>query len=226
MAALDLLPYLAAGLLLVAGASKVRHPDTMADVLAVIGVTSPHAPFILGLIEIVVGAAAMVFGGFVLWGLVTALYLAFAALLALLTRNDAEVSCGCFGQRSTPVGRRQVLADLGTAGLAAIGVVISTPGLFGADRSPAITALLIVGIAVGSRHFVVPTPADSSPQEESHHGRIPVPTRGVGVWVVPPGRIAKRCHGGIAHTPTPVAHSGAGTRPWAASPYNPSAHSR
>ena len=149
MAALDLLPYLAAGLLLVAGASKVRHPDTMADVLAVIGVTSPHAPFILGLIEIVVGAAALVFGGFVLWGLVTALYLAFAALFALLTRNDAEVSCGCFGQRSTPVGRRQVLADLGSAGLAAIGVVISTPGLFGAHRSPAITALLIVGIAIG-----------------------------------------------------------------------------
>ena len=38
MAALDLLPYLAAGLLLVAGAAKVRRPDTMGDVLAAVGV--------------------------------------------------------------------------------------------------------------------------------------------------------------------------------------------
>ena len=149
MAALDLLPYLAAGLLLVAGASKVRRPDTMADVLSTIGVASPRAPLFLGLVEILIGATALVFGGFVLWGSITAFYLAFAALIALLIRNDVEVSCGCFGQHSTPVGRRQVLANLVSAGLAATGVAIDTPGLIDADRTAVVTALLLVGIAIG-----------------------------------------------------------------------------
>ena len=149
MAALDLLPYLAAGLVLVAGASKVRRPDTMADVLATIGVTSSRAPLILGLIEILIGATALVAGGFVVWGAITALYLAFAVLLALLIRNGAIVSCGCFGHGSTPVGPRQVVADLATAALAATGVVSNTPGLIDADRSGLVTALLLVGIAVG-----------------------------------------------------------------------------
>jgi len=138
MAALDLLPYLAAGLLLVAGASKVRHPDTMADVLAAIGLTSARAPLVLGVLEILLGAGALVVGGFVLWGLIAAVYLAFTALLALLHRNGANISCGCFGRTSTPIGPRQVAADF-----------VATPGLIDADRSHAITALLIVGIAVG-----------------------------------------------------------------------------
>ena len=149
MAALDLLPYLAAGLLLVTGASKVRHPDTMADVLAAIGLTSARAPLVLGVLEILLGAGALVVGGFVLWGLIAAVYLAFAALLALLHRNGANISCGCFGRTSTPIGPRQVAADLLTAALAAVGVFVATPGLIDADRSHAITALLIVGIAVG-----------------------------------------------------------------------------
>ncbi len=149
MAALDLLPYLAAGLLLVAGASKVRRPDTMGDVLATIGVTGPSAPLILGLAEILLGATALVFGGFVLWGSITAFYLAFAALIAMLIRNDVEVSCGCFGQHSTPVGRRQVLANLVSAGLATTGVVLNTPGLIDADRTAVVTALLLAGIVIG-----------------------------------------------------------------------------
>lgn len=149
MVALDLLPYLAAGLLLVAGASKVRRPDTMSDVLGAIGVTSAKAPLILGLVEIVIGATALVLGGFALWGSITALYLAFAALLGLLYRNGADISCGCFGQASTPIGPRQIVADLLTAALAAIGVFFNTPGLLDADSTPVVTALLLVGLAIG-----------------------------------------------------------------------------
>lgn len=149
MAALDLLPYLAAGLLLVAGASKVRRPDTMSDVLAAIGIRASSAPLILGVAEILLGAAALVVGGFVLWGAIAALYLAFAALLALLVRNDADISCGCFGETSTPVGPRQVGADLLSAALASVGVFAATPGLVDAERGAIVTALLLIGLAVG-----------------------------------------------------------------------------
>lgn len=149
MAALDLLPYLAAGLMLLAGASKVRNPESMSDVLAAISLTSSRAPLVLGLAEITLGAAGLVLGGFVLWGAISAFYFAFAALLALLHRNGADISCGCFGESSTPIGMRQVLADLLTAVFAAVGVFVSTPGLVTLDRSAVLTGLLVLGIVVG-----------------------------------------------------------------------------
>ena len=149
MEALDLLPYLAAGLMLIAGASKVRHPDTMSDVLETIGLKSSRAPLLLGLVEIVIGAAALVVGGFILWGVIAAFFLAFATLLALLYRNGADISCGCFGRASTPIGPRQITADLLTAGFAAVGVFSNTPGLLSPGRGAIITVLMLVGIAVG-----------------------------------------------------------------------------
>ncbi|MCB1027245.1 MAG: hypothetical protein R2704_15345 [Microthrixaceae bacterium] len=149
MAALDLLPYLAAGLLVIAGASKVRRPDSMRDVLAEIGLRSTWAPMLLGVAEITLGAAALVLGGFVLWGVITAFYLAFAALLGLLVRNEADLSCGCFGESSAPIGVRQVLADLLTSVFAAVGVFAATPGLVVDGRSGVITGLLVGGVAIG-----------------------------------------------------------------------------
>ncbi|MEZ5383614.1 MAG: hypothetical protein R2754_17670 [Microthrixaceae bacterium] len=149
MDAIGLLPYSAAGLLLVAGASKIRRPESMAPVLTELGLRGDRGAVGIGVAEIVAGAAGLVVGGGVPWGMVAALYLAFALLVGHLWRSGATVECGCFGQRSTPVGPRQVAADLGTAVLAAVGVWRDVPGLVDAGLGVGRSAAYVVGMSAG-----------------------------------------------------------------------------
>lgn len=74
----------------------------------------------LGLVEVVVGAVALVVGGRVLAALVAAMYAAFAVYVVVAMRRGAE-SCGCFGaEEDTPPSPRHVVIDGVMAGGAAL----------------------------------------------------------------------------------------------------------
>ena len=147
--AIGLLPYSAAGLLLVAGGSKIRRPESLAPVMRVLGLRGEHGALTVGGAEIVLGALGLVVGGRSAWAMVSAVYLAFAIVLAYLWLSGTTVVCGCFGQRSTPVGPQQVAADVGTAALAGVGVWRSTPGLADVSLEVGQSAVYVVAVSVG-----------------------------------------------------------------------------
>ena len=141
-------PFLVASLLLcVAGAFKLRAPRVAADALGTLGF--PGGVWLVRGVavgELVLGAACAVFptraGAVVL----TAAYVTFAGVAALLARGRA--SCGCFGEDETPVSAGHWIASL-VLGAVALGVAASgSHGLGWVLGRPAPTAaVLLIGIA-------------------------------------------------------------------------------
>jgi hypothetical protein len=109
-----------AGLLVLAGAQKVLDPTMAVGALRALHLPSSPALVRVGAAaEVVLGVAAIVVGGPVLWWLVAASYLAFTAFVAAALRRGTMLgSCGCFGREETPPHPVHVLLDLGLAGLA------------------------------------------------------------------------------------------------------------
>jgi hypothetical protein len=113
--------FLAAGLLVLAGAVKVVSPDATAQAIIDAGLPgSRPLARIVGIVEIAVGVGASfapAAGGAIACG---ALYLGFAGFLGyvLLAHPDAG-SCGCAGPTPVPPSRLHLTLDL-LAGLVAI----------------------------------------------------------------------------------------------------------
>lgn len=115
-------PALVAALLLAgAGALKLVDPAMTAGALRALGL--PSAPWLVRAgagAELVLGVVAVVVGGAVLWALVAASYLAFAAFVVVALRAGTMVgSCGCFGREETPPHPVHVAVDLALAAAAA-----------------------------------------------------------------------------------------------------------
>ena len=111
----------AAGLLAVAGAAKLLDPTMTAGALRVMGLPSaPELVRIGAAAELVLGVAAVVVGGSVLWGLVALSFAAFAAFVVAALMSSRPIgSCGCFGRADTPPAWWHVVAN-GLLGLAAL----------------------------------------------------------------------------------------------------------
>lgn len=97
---LDILVWLSAAVLLLAGGLKLAHPRPAAGFLAQFGL----APAVLlvraaALVEVAVGFAVLAFGGFLAALAAACLNAAFLGLLAYyhVRTGKTEVSCGCFG---------------------------------------------------------------------------------------------------------------------------------
>ena len=96
--------FVAAGLLVIAGASKLRDPAPTGTVLRAVGVprSRPAARF-LGAAEVGAGAAAFAAPSAVTALVVATSYAAFASFLAyLIGRRISVRSCGCVGSRESP----------------------------------------------------------------------------------------------------------------------------
>lgn len=121
---------IAALVVAVGGAAKLLAPEPTADALAALG--GPHSllvPRAMGIAEVLLGGAAVAYGGRILAGLVAAAFVAFAGFVVLARRHGGVASCGCFGRVSTPPSLLHVIVNLVCAGVAGAGVVAGVPAL-------------------------------------------------------------------------------------------------
>jgi hypothetical protein len=135
----------AALLLLAAGAAKAADPSRTAGALAVMG--WPASPVLVraGAVgEAVVGAAALVVGGWFVLALVALSYAAFTVFVVAALRSGAPVgTCGCFGQPDTPPRVRHAVVDGTLAVAAGVGVVVGVEPVVEARPAVAVGAALV-----------------------------------------------------------------------------------
>jgi hypothetical protein len=146
-------PFLvAAGLLVVTGAAKVRAPGGVAAALA--GARLPSSRGLaraLGALELGVGAAALV-APRALAAPVALLYLAFAAFIVrALTSGFPVASCGCLGERETPPSAVHAVLDALAATVAVLVLlapVPSTADLLGGQPWNGVPLAMLVAVGV------------------------------------------------------------------------------
>ena len=144
----------AAGVLLVAGAAKLRSPGGASAALQTLGL--PAARFVVrgvAACEIALGVACLLDPSTVIACLVAAIYAMFALVALLLARRSS--SCGCFGDPEMPASPMQSVLSL------MLSVVALTAAIAGAhgsawmlDRPIAGGVALIAAIA-GSAYGLV-----------------------------------------------------------------------
>ncbi len=126
MSVLSVLVAASAAVLLGAGLAKLLQPDGTISVLRALGAPSPHvAARVLGVGEMLLGAATLLVAGRALTALLTVTWLA-AAATVLAARRSGLGSCGCFGDRSPPPRGLHAVVDLGCAAAAAVGTAVGT----------------------------------------------------------------------------------------------------
>lgn len=150
MPSLTSIALVCAGLLAIAGGQKVLDPTMTVGALRALRL--PASPIIVragALAELLLGVAAIAWGGAVTWWLVAASYVAFAAFVLLALRAGTMIgSCGCFGREETPPHWSHVALNLVlAAGAASIAVASSTAPLDAIVRRPA-SGAVVVGLAV------------------------------------------------------------------------------
>jgi hypothetical protein len=120
---------MAAALLALGGAAKAVQPSDTAGALRTLGL--PGSTLLVragGIVELVIGIGALVYGSRPFTALVAVSYAGFAAFVALALRRGAPISsCGCFGKADTPPSVTHIVVN-GAAALAAIGVAIDPVG--------------------------------------------------------------------------------------------------
>jgi hypothetical protein len=121
--------WLAAALLALAGARKVRAPGPTVEAVRTAGLPgSAPAVRVLGSVEVVVAGAVLLHGGRVGAVALCLLYLSFAGfLLRLRAHGGAGVSCHCLGAARSPVGRSHVVVDAAVVVVAAMAAAGPVP---------------------------------------------------------------------------------------------------
>lgn len=138
----------AAGVLVLAGALKLRNPVPAARATRVLGLPAGGRVQLLvrsiGAFEVVLGGWAMIAPGRAAAAALACLYAIFAVVALLLVRRQA--SCGCFGEDRAPASVAQSLLSAAFAAAAAVAAVIGSHGL---SWVLAQSAVLVIGIAGG-----------------------------------------------------------------------------
>jgi hypothetical protein len=112
--------FIASALLALAGGAKLARPEPTAGALRSIGLPSHRVVAQgLGLAELVIGAAALAFGGPIPAIGVGLAYLAFSGFVVVALRRGGSVaSCGCFGVEDSPPTLVHLVLDLTATGVA------------------------------------------------------------------------------------------------------------
>lgn len=152
--------FLAAALLVVSGAAKLRRPEPASRALDAAGLPGAW-PLVrgLGAGEVLIGAAALVVPGAGTGAALAAAYLGFALFLAsLIVRRIPAATCGCAGRTEAPPTWLHVALDLSAA---AGGVAVAVRGAPALHRflaaQPLDGAPLVLGLAVAGYAAFVAT---------------------------------------------------------------------
>jgi hypothetical protein len=135
---------IAALVLFVAGASKLRSPAHAVNALASAGIPSRAVivrPLAGG--ELALGTWAFVAPGRGAALALAAVYAAFAGLALVLAARSA--ACGCFGESDAPATRGHALLSVGVAAVCGAAAIWPPASVF--SRSLAIAAPLAIGVA-------------------------------------------------------------------------------
>ena len=183
------------------GVAKIVSPDGFAALLRSLGLPHRRSLAVLaGVVEVVLGTAALLIGGIVLAALVALAYATFAVVVLLARRSGAE-DCGCFGARSAPPSALHAVVNLVSASVAAaIALTGDVPwiGEVLADQ-PALGVPYLIALATGAWLVVAldtaaaevldrmgevaelgPTFRESAAQPRHRHGRRRARTEVVG----------------------------------------------
>ncbi len=137
----------AAGVMVLAGALKLRSPAPAVRALSILGLrATPIFVRTLAAFEVTVGGWALVAGGRAAAAAIACVYAIFAVVALLLARRQA--SCGCFGEDRTPASALQSILS---AAFAAVAIAAALSGAHGLSwvtgRGPASAGTLLIGIA-------------------------------------------------------------------------------
>jgi len=136
----------AAGLLVLAGLTKLRSPLTTRQALSTIGLRVGAGQIrAVAAAELAIGLWCIVSPGPAAEGCLAAAYLAFAVVMALLVRARADVGCGCFGAQSFRASKGHVALDLIAAAIG-VGAAVTGPKRI---LSSSVDAMPIVLLGVG-----------------------------------------------------------------------------
>ncbi len=182
--------FLAAGLLVLAGAAKILRPDPTAQALLDAGLPGTLAAArVVGTVEVTVGAwaslAPAAVGAIALGGL----YLVFAGYLGFLlaARPDAG-SCGCAGSTAVPPSRLHLALNLGASATGFAYATTEAPGVgswivsLGWAAVPVVFGLVVAGwlavvaVTAAPTAFRAWTPDDREHQHDHPHGHDHVAT--------------------------------------------------
>lgn len=147
-------PYLAiAALLALGGALKVVRPVETSTALAALNLPA-HYRLVraLGVIEIIIGAAAFVTSAPLASALTAASYLGFAGFVMMARRAKTPVqSCGCFGRAETPPSLTHIVVNLAAATVAAATAARPLPPLsklLANQPGSGIPLLILIGVTI------------------------------------------------------------------------------
>ena len=167
-----------AWVIIAAGVAKVMDPAPLGASVLTLGVRAPRWSLrSFGLVEVALGAAALLNGRLALGALAFA-YLTFAVALALVSRRTDGASCGCFGSRQASAGWVGVTLNVVSAAIAAV-VAVSPPA--DAGRVTPILAAVPVGVLLVVLHTTGAEFADGLRRLRHRDGwphAVPIAARG------------------------------------------------
>jgi hypothetical protein len=149
-------PVMIAALLLVIGsAMKVRKPGDTARALAAVGIgVSPTVVRVGAIFECLVGVGVLLVASPIFVAILALSYLAFSGFVVQALRADSPIStCGCFGKIDTPPSRVHVVIDtviaLMAGAVAIAGTDVSLPTIIPDQPLAGAPFLMLVVIGTG-----------------------------------------------------------------------------
>jgi hypothetical protein len=139
----------ACGLLVAAGAAKLRAPSAAIGALGAAGLRVPSAGMrALGAAELAIGSLAAARPSAPTAAAVAALYAAFAVVVLRLVRSGAEASCGCFGTAGSQASPLHAALNAVACAAAIAAAVAPPPGVvWVSTQDPLIAVSLALGLA-------------------------------------------------------------------------------
>lgn len=137
-------PFLvAASVLCIAGAFKLRSPAGAARVLGVLGLPARLALVrALAVVELALGIGCMADPGRVAAGALAGVYAGFTGVAWLLARRQS--GCGCFGEQDAPASIAQSGLSAALSLVALLAAASGTHGLQWVLQRPAVSAAVLV----------------------------------------------------------------------------------
>jgi hypothetical protein len=139
--------WMLAGLLVLAGAAKLRDPEPTAQALRAAGMTGgPMSVRLAGICELGVASWCVIASDSAAMAALAATYFVFAGVISRM-RQAGVGDCGCFGARSFEPGAVHLALNAAAAAIAVVAVIVPPPDIgVLVDRPPLEAIALACGL--------------------------------------------------------------------------------